>query len=622
MLRLNRRLILLFAVLLATGIVTNASGLLINWLSSVERQKLFDSENWWLWMCLIASILIMSILGILAFKAESNEAQPSFDSKNTGFQSQLEMQNRQALLDKVRNYWVKGVLEESLYNKARIDLGLEEHPNAIHPWTTEWMPTNQAKQVLPPKTRVIDKFKSLGEGATLLILGEPGGGKTTLLLELARDLIQQAKANSKSSIPVVLNLSSWSSKNKKHSSSNPNLTDWLIEELNSKYQIPKKVAQNWIEQEKFVLLLDGLDEVKQERRNDCIDAINQFNREYGTTEIVVCSRIKDYETLPSRLRFQAALFIQPLTLEQVDNYLKKAGAKLAGIRTALQTDSELRDLTQTPLFIWIMSLAYKGMTVKDLHGLSREDRIKHLFNEYIKSRLESYTGYQRHLNQQYPSKKVKSWLSFLAKGMVEKSQTLFLIEEIHLYQSGRHQFKAAESFKWSWKKAKPLLAAIMTMPLALLIWLVFKLRDELFLTIWLTFWLLVLLSRGVSTLRLEIKSYPNQGTWNSVINSILLGLTAGLIIGLCTGLIVGLKDGLIAGSIIGLSYSSDFGGSFCLQHFTLRFIHWNRGNIPWNFKNFLDYATERLFLNKVGGGYIFVHRSLMEHFAQLEIENH
>jgi hypothetical protein len=34
----------------------------------------------------------------------------------------------------------------------------------------------------------------------------------------------------------------------------------------------------------------------------------------------------------------------------------------------------------------------------------------------------------------------------------------------------------------------------------------------------------------------------------------------------------------------------------------------------------LDYAAERIFLRKVGGGYIFIHRMLMEYFAALEAE--
>jgi len=42
--------------------------------------------------------------------------------------------------------------------------------------------------------------------------------------------------------------------------------------------------------------------------------------------------------------------------------------------------------------------------------------------------------------------------------------------------------------------------------------------------------------------------------------------------------------------------------------------------MPWNYASFLDYGTERLFLQKVGGGYMFIHRMLLEHFAQMGLE--
>ena len=41
--------------------------------------------------------------------------------------------------------------------------------------------------------------------------------------------------------------------------------------------------------------------------------------------------------------------------------------------------------------------------------------------------------------------------------------------------------------------------------------------------------------------------------------------------------------------------------------------------LPWRLIPFLDYAAERIFLRKVGGGYVFVHRMLMDYFASLEI---
>jgi hypothetical protein len=58
------------------------------------------------------------------------------------------------------------------------------------------------------------------------------------------------------------------------------------------------------------------------------------------------------------------------------------------------------------------------------------------------------------------------------------------------------------------------------------------------------------------------------------------------------------------------------GGDACIQHFVLRLILYCNGYIPWNYARFLDYATDRLFLQRVGGGYRFMHDLLRLHFAQ------
>ena len=71
--------------------------------------------------------------------------------------------------------------------------------------------------------------------------------------------------------------------------------------------------------------------------------------------------------------------------------------------------------------------------------------------------------------------------------------------------------------------------------------------------------------------------------------------------------------GLGVGLIGGLAY----GGNAVIRHYTLRFLLSRVGCLPWNLVRFLDYCAERIFLRKVGGGYIFVHRTLMEYFASL-----
>ncbi len=52
------------------------------------------------------------------------------------------------------------------------------------PWNFVWSEGENEQKTLPVGAKVIDKFEELGEGRSLLILGEPGGGKTTTLLEL------------------------------------------------------------------------------------------------------------------------------------------------------------------------------------------------------------------------------------------------------------------------------------------------------------------------------------------------------------------------------------------------------------------------------------------------------
>jgi eukaryotic-like serine/threonine-protein kinase len=100
------------------------------------------------------------------------------------------------------------VLEQSLYHVAHIELGLEEKPNAVEhrPWDLIVQRSDCAPRLLPPGTRISAVFDELD--MALLILGVPGTGKTTLLLELARDLLDRAEWEAMHPIPVVFNLSS------------------------------------------------------------------------------------------------------------------------------------------------------------------------------------------------------------------------------------------------------------------------------------------------------------------------------------------------------------------------------------------------------------------------------
>lgn len=136
------------------------------------------------------------------------------------------------------------------------------------------------------------------------------------------------------------------------------------------------------------------------------------------------------------------------------------------------------------------------------------------------------------------------------------------------------------------------------------------------------------ISSGFSIEKLDKRTLvkPNQPIWRSAQNSLLSGLSIGLTFALIFGFIfksigglqVGLINGLLIGLFSGLIAGLFLGGIACIQHTILRFLLWRAGCTPLNYPRFLDYAVDRILLRKVGGGYIFVHRLLLEYFASLE----
>jgi hypothetical protein len=119
------------------------------------------------------------------------------------------------------------------------------------------------------------------------------------------------------------------------------------------------------------------------------------------------------------------------------------------------------------------------------------------------------------------------------------------------------------------------------------------------------------------------KASPNQGIKLSLRSSSVVFLvtlsSAGLILGLF-GLFVlgvGVSHGLAMGLNIGLAVGLLQGGLSVIKHFALRLILWWKEYTPLNFVKFLDQCARLTFLKKVGGGYIFVQRMLLEYFAEL-----
>ena len=340
------------------------------------------------------------------------------------------------LLDKVKQDWIKDVLEKSIHYEVLIQLGKEARPEMVeHPWGRRVEIPDHDSRLLPQDKKLVEVFDETGRA--LLILGEPGSGKTFSMLELGRELIARAENDPMQPIPVVFNLSTWAIQN--HS-----IFDWLVNELKTKYGFPKRFSGPWLEKRRLLLLLDGLDEVDGEDRANCVAAINEFFDETGLPGLVVCCRLQEYLALPKHLKLRGAICLQPLTSSQIKNYLLEAGPKLASLHTVLQEDAVLQELAETPLMLSAMSLAYQDLPVDDIKSVALdtlEKRRKKIFDTYIHRMFVRKFEEMEQDKPPYASDQVTARLSRLASGMIQHSKPIFLIEELEPdWLTGLNQF--------------------------------------------------------------------------------------------------------------------------------------------------------------------------------------
>ena len=643
-----------------------------------------------------------------------------FSSQKAVDLSKSECKQRQILLGKVKQSWIEGFLQPSLQNTAALSLDLKARPDAIADLSQEIEALSVELDSSYERLQGTQIYQEMGQGRTLLILGSPGAGKTIALLQLAQRLIDRSEQDLSLPIPIVFNLSSWAKDRK-------SIVDWLIDELLEKYQVPKSLSEPWIRNQQIIPLLDGLDEVNAEYRNDCVRFLNEFIGLFPQTEVAVCSRVRDYEALTERLQISSALCLQPLLAKQVYQFLDSVGGSLSGLKTLLKRDADLEQFAQTPLILNFMSVAYQGWSVEkllpELH--STPDRSQHLFDTYIDRRLDRGTA------SEYPKKQVLRWLSWLGSRMVPEKQTIFLIEEMQptwlqtkaqnrlyrfgsmlvggllivlilwpiyawdplsnslfkkgglinaltwglilglIFGWGKAEIKTVETLTWPWKKTWEdlfgglisglkwgLLFSLFLAPIYGLLrgseaspfYLGTAFANygtelpglkwgigyglSLGMSLGMTFGLI----NDIKGSEIETKTIPNQGIRRSARNVGVTGLITCLIFvpfywfnGLLIiifykGLIFnisawgesslfdlitpGLRWGLMSGLIFG-------GGLACIRHLSLRLILHHSNYIPWDYAKFLDFVSDRLLMKKIGGGYVFFHRMLLEHFAQM-----
>ena len=303
------------------------------------------------------------------------------------------------LRGKMRTVWINEFLACSLERIVPAQLGFRERRDAISGPLRLVAPSDSSIE-LDKGTGIVEIFRLARTERRLVVLGEPGAGKTTQLLRLAEHLLDDDAGP----VPIVLSLSAGSWKVEPYEPyelSARRITEqidlavnttieWLAGEIGHLYQVPSAKVQQWLEADTspIVLLLDGLDEVRDVAdRRRCIEVLSLL-RVRLNTGMVVCSRSTEYLESERLLEFGVAAEISALSHEDIDEYLADAGPQLASLRTACSQNTELATLLNSPLALTVAVLTYQGKQLDEqtVAGLL-SNRLDHLWGAYLREAL-------------------------------------------------------------------------------------------------------------------------------------------------------------------------------------------------------------------------------------------
>jgi energy-coupling factor transporter ATP-binding protein EcfA2 len=323
----------------------------------------------------------------------------------------VEAQRRRSQILAIVGVRVQQGINDALAAAAQLELGLTTRPDAVPLAPGLRLQQRAGAQALPAGTTVAQMFDQAG--GRLLILGAPGGGKSTLLLQLAAVLLDRARHDPAQPVPALLNLSSWAAEGKP-------LAAWLVTALGDTYRIPQKIATELVQRGRLALLLDGLDEVDPARRDACVQAINAYQDEH-LTPLAVCSRTEEYGRLAGQLELEAAIELRPLADDQVAAALVAGGDRLAGLRAAWEHDADLRDLLRTPLLLNVATLAYSEAAPID----TDEPWSRRLFPAFVERALRRRGDAQR-----YDHAQTLRWLRWLAQTLEAQQLSELYLERM------------------------------------------------------------------------------------------------------------------------------------------------------------------------------------------------
>ncbi len=189
-----------------------------------------------------------------------------------------------------------------------------------------------------------DILTALGRHAAFILLGEPGGGKTTTLQKIAFEAARRLLAGGEERIPLFVRLSQQAGRSP---------FAFLGEEWTA--AVGGNFADAWAAG-RVLALVDGVNEIaRQERDARLKDWGVLLCDRLGGNQVVFSGRERDYE---NQLDIPRVL-INPLADEQIGAYLRCNAAE--GLQALLdEPGSRLGELARNPFNLCLLTAAYKS----------------------------------------------------------------------------------------------------------------------------------------------------------------------------------------------------------------------------------------------------------------------
>ncbi|MEE8526430.1 MAG: SUMF1/EgtB/PvdO family nonheme iron enzyme, partial [Thermoanaerobaculia bacterium] len=191
-----------------------------------------------------------------------------------------------------------------------------------------------------------------------VVRGDPGAGKSTLLRHLAAKLAGDPKRRW---VPVVESLPRLMRK-----------PEWLLDRIEREMRKTGEAVQGMAaaldregQEGRLLLLLDGLDEVPREEREDAEALLRQLSARWPKTPLVVTSRPIGYRRPGSEF---VELELLPFDDAQRQEFLarwfgRRSGTsdedRATGVMAVLRSDAGLWDLSGNPLYLTLMALLFE-----------------------------------------------------------------------------------------------------------------------------------------------------------------------------------------------------------------------------------------------------------------------